>query len=111
MILSIGILTLNLFESKLGFFCINAVSLLASYDSVFASPTGASSIAGLIDLVELNLIQHDENVVCIVTMSEGSATDSIKNWKLLQAYSRLSHHEYQYQSQELSHTLEKIRKN
>lgn len=68
MILSIGLLTLNLFESKLGFFCINAVSLLASYDGVFASPTGASSIAGLIELVESNLIQHDENVVCIVTM-------------------------------------------
>ena len=42
-------------------------------------------------------------------MSEGSITDSIKNWKALQAYSRVRHHEYQ--SEELLYTLEKIKKN
>jgi threonine synthase len=88
---------------------INAVSLLASHDGIFASPAGASSIAGLLKLIESNLIEHDENVVCIVTMSEGSITDSIKNWKVLQAYSRLRHH-HEYQSQELLHTLEKSKK-
>jgi threonine synthase len=73
---------------------VNAVSLLASHDGIFASPAGASSIAGLLKLIESNLIEHDETVVCIVTMSEGSVADSIKNWKVLQAYSRLRHHEY-----------------
>lgn len=88
---------------------IDAVSLLTSHDGIFASPAGASSIAGLLKLIESNLIEHDENVVCIVTMSEGSVTDSIKNWKVLQAYSRLRHN-HKYQSQEGLHTLKKVRR-
>lgn len=87
---------------------VNVVSLLASHDGIFASPAGASSIAGLLKLIESNLIEHDENVVCIVTMSEGSVAVSIKNLKVLQAYSRLRHHEYQ--SQKLSNTLKKGKK-
>ncbi len=31
---------------------VNAVSLLASHDGIFASPAGASSIAGLLKLIE-----------------------------------------------------------
>jgi threonine synthase len=88
---------------------INAVSLLASHDGILASPAGASSVAGLLKLIESNLIEHDENIVCIVTMSEGSITDSIKNWKALQAYSRLRHHEYQ--TQKILNTMEKGKKN
>ncbi|MDQ3835411.1 MAG: pyridoxal-phosphate dependent enzyme, partial [Thermoproteota archaeon] len=78
---------------------VNAVSLLASHDGVFASPAGASSIAGLIKLIESDLIQHDENIVCIVAMSEGSIVNSMKNWKILRAYSRLRHYENQYREQ------------
>jgi threonine synthase len=69
---------------------INAVSLLASNDGIFASPAGASSIAGLLKLIESNVIDNqDENIICIVTMSEGSTLDSTKNWKILQSYNRL----------------------
>ncbi len=69
---------------------INAVSLLASNDGIFASPAGASSIAGLLKLIESNIIDnYDENIICIVTMSEGSIIDSTKNWKILQAYNML----------------------
>ena len=78
---------------------INAVSLLASHDGVFASPAGASSIAGLVKLIESNLIQHDESVVCIVTMSEGGVTDPMKNWKVLRAYGEFRRHNNQYKEQ------------
>jgi hypothetical protein len=69
---------------------INAVSLLASHDGIFASPAGASSIAGLLKLIESNFIyNYDDNIICIVTMSEGSTIDSTKNWKILQTYNKL----------------------
>ncbi len=48
---------------------IKAVSLLASQDGIFASSSGASSVAGLIKLIQGNIIQSDQNVVCIVTGS------------------------------------------
>ena len=69
---------------------INAVSLLASYDGILASPAGASSIAGLLKLIEDNIIDnYDDNIICIVTMGEGSIIDSTKNWKILKTYNKI----------------------
>jgi threonine synthase len=48
---------------------INAVSPIASQDGIFASSSGASSIAGLLKLSQGNIIQSDQNIVCIVTAS------------------------------------------
>jgi threonine synthase len=48
---------------------INAVYLLASQDGIFASSSGAPSIAGLLKLHQDNIIESDQNIVCIVTGS------------------------------------------
>lgn len=73
---------------------INAVSLLASQDGIFASSSGASSIAGLLKLRQDNIIESDQNVVCIVTGTGIGISDSdrissgvnpVVNWKALQA--------------------------
>jgi threonine synthase len=74
---------------------INAVSLLASQDGIFASSSGASSIAGLLKLRQDNIIESDQNVVCIVTGSgigisdpdhiSGSGINPVASWKVLQA--------------------------
>jgi threonine synthase len=77
---------------------INAVSLLASQDGIFASSSGASSVAGLLKLRRDNIIQPDENVVCIVTGSgigisdaAGHVLNPVANWKFLQAQNRIRH--------------------
>ena len=75
---------------------INAVSLLASQDGIFASSSGASSIAGLLKLRQANIIESDQNVVCVVTgsgigisnfdrISGSSGVNRAVNWKALQA--------------------------
>ena len=48
---------------------INAVYLLASQDGIFASSSGAPSIAGLLKLHQDNIIESDQSIVCIVTGS------------------------------------------
>lgn len=75
---------------------INAVSLLASQDGIFASSSGASSVAGLLKLVKNHIIKADENVVCIVTGSgigisdaDHSGVNPVANWKILQAQNRV----------------------
>jgi threonine synthase len=77
---------------------IKAVSLLASHDGIFASSSGASSIAGLIKLLQGNIIQADQNVICIVTGSgigvsdpgrSGNGINPVANWKILQAQNRI----------------------
>jgi DNA-binding HxlR family transcriptional regulator len=76
---------------------INAVSLLASQDGIFASSSGASSIAGLLKLRQDNIIESDQNVVCIVTGSgigindpdSSGATNPVARWKVLQAQNRI----------------------
>lgn len=68
---------------------INGVSLLASYEGIFASPAGASSLAGLLKLLDSNMINdHKENIVCIVTGS-GGMDYNITDWKQLEAYNRM----------------------
>jgi threonine synthase len=77
---------------------INAVSLLASQDGIFASSSGASSIAGLLKLRQDNIIQSDQNTVCIVTGSgigisnpdrSGNGINPVASWKLLQAHNMM----------------------
>ena len=77
---------------------INAVSLLASQDGIFASSSGASSVAGLLKLSRDNIIQSDQNVVCIVTGSgigisnpdrSGIGSNPVASWKVLQAQNRI----------------------
>lgn len=46
-----------------------AEKLLASNEGVFAEPTGAASVAGLIKLVKAGVIEKDDVVVCEVTGS------------------------------------------
>jgi threonine synthase len=75
---------------------VNAVSLLASQDGIFASSSGASSIAGLLKLHQDKIIESDQNVVCIVTgsgigisdpdrISSGSSINPVSSWRVLQA--------------------------
>jgi threonine synthase len=77
---------------------INAVSLLASQDGIFASSSGASSVAALLKLSQDNIIQSDQNVVCIVTGSgigisnpdrSGIGSNPVASWKVLQARNRI----------------------
>lgn len=77
---------------------INAVSMLASQDGIFASSSGASSVAGLLKLTQDNIIQSDQNVVCIVTGSgigisnpdrSGIGINPVASWKVLQAHNRI----------------------
>src|SRR5919202_3963457 len=58
---------------------INAVSLLASQDGIFASSSGASSIAGLLKLRQDYIIESDQNMVCIVTGSGIGINDPDRN--------------------------------
>lgn len=48
---------------------LEAISLLAKTEGVFAEPAGASTIAGLKELIELGEIDKDEEIVCVVTGS------------------------------------------
>lgn len=75
---------------------VNAVSLLASQDGIFASSSGASSIAGLLKLHQDKIIEYDQNVVCIVTgsgigvsdpdhISSGNSINPVSSWRVLQA--------------------------
>jgi threonine synthase len=48
---------------------LEAQRLLASTEGIFAEPTGAASLAGLIRLVNANRIKKDETVVVLVTGS------------------------------------------
>jgi threonine synthase len=78
---------------------INAVSVLASQDGIFASSSGAASIAGLLKLRQDNIIESDQNVICIVTGSgigisnpdhiNGSGINPVASWKVLQAQNRI----------------------
>jgi threonine synthase len=78
---------------------INAVSLLASQDGIFASSSGASSISGLLKLHQDNIIESDQNVVCIVTGSGIGISDPdrggsgsinpVASWRVLQAQNRI----------------------
>ena len=77
---------------------INAVSLLASQDGIFASSSVASSVAALLKLSQDNIIQSDQNVVCIVTGSgigisnpdrSGIGSNPVASWKVLQARNRI----------------------
>ena len=43
--------------------------LLASTEGIFAEPSGVASLAGLLRLVEANIVDHDENVVVLITGS------------------------------------------
>lgn len=56
---------------------INAVSLLASYDDIFASPTSAAAVAGVLKLSEHAAIEKDESVVCVVGGGELSNTRGV----------------------------------
>jgi threonine synthase len=79
---------------------INAVSVLASQDGIFASSSGAASIAGLLKLRQDNIIESDQSVICIVTgsgigisdsdrISSGSGINPVASWKVLQAQNRI----------------------
>ena len=46
---------------------LNAQKLLASVEGLFVEPASASSIAGLIKLVENGVIEKDERIVCVTT--------------------------------------------
>lgn len=69
---------------------IDAMSLLAQSDGIFASPAGVSSIAGLLKLIEFNNIyDNKESIICIVTMGQGNSKDLMKNWKMLDAVNKI----------------------
>jgi threonine synthase len=44
-----------------------AQKLLARKEGIFVEPASASSIAGLIKLIEMGVIDKDEKIVCITT--------------------------------------------
>jgi len=46
---------------------LDATSLLAKSEGVFAEPSAASSIAGLKKMLDTGLIERDEEVVCVLT--------------------------------------------
>ncbi len=46
---------------------LEAQKLLAQYEGIFVEPASAASIAGLIKLARMNLMNPDERVVCIAT--------------------------------------------
>jgi threonine synthase len=46
---------------------INAMKLLASLEGVFAEPSGAAGLAGLIKATEEKLVDRDEVIVVLVT--------------------------------------------
>jgi threonine synthase len=92
---------------------INAVSLLASQDGIFASSSGASSIAGLLKLRQDYIIESDQNMVCIVTGSgigindpdrnSGGSINPVASWKVLQAQNRIQKSKKQLANKVKSH--------
>ncbi len=78
----------------------DAVSFLAQSDGIFASPAGVSSIAGLLKLIESNdIYDNEENIVCIVTMGQGTSNDVIKNWKSLNTINKIRYQNKQLRKQ------------
>jgi threonine synthase len=90
---------------------VNAVSLLASQDGIFASSSGASSVAGLLKLRQDNIIESDQTVVCIVTGSgigigdadHAGGLNPVGNWKVLQAQNRIRKSNKQLSNETKSH--------
>lgn len=50
---------------------VQAVSLLGRQDGVFASTSGAASMAGLLKIHEKKTVKNDESMVCVITGSGG----------------------------------------
>jgi len=55
---------------------IEAMRLLASLEGVFAEPSGAACVAGLLKMVKTGMVDKGEEVVCIIT---GSGLKDIKS--------------------------------